>query len=146
MQKERIVKKRNTIHNISRKEVVARILLLLCALGAVASFGIGFGDVFGDGQEDTALIAGIWQLYGYLVFAGLFVLLAYFPRRYTGVWELVLIHKVAVAASLPMAAGPVTPDMQTVAVTDGILAVMVTAAYLLTKGYAGWRTLFNPIK
>ena len=43
----------------------------------------------------------IWLSYGYLVFAGLFVLLALWSRRYPGVWELAILHKVAVTISAP---------------------------------------------
>jgi hypothetical protein len=38
-----------------------------------------------------------WRLLGLALFTGLFVLLAYRPRHYAGVWELVIANKIALA-------------------------------------------------
>ncbi len=73
------------------------------------------------------------------VFTGLFDLLAFFPRRYAGIWELVIFHKAAVSATVPLLIDKITPDIQSVYLTDGILAIILFISYLLTKGYTAWK-------
>lgn len=79
-------------------------------------------------------------MYGFAVFAGLYVLLAIHPRRYPGVWELVIFHKTAMSVTAALVGGVAT-DAATVAVIDGSLAAMTITAYFLARGYTGWAAL-----
>jgi hypothetical protein len=79
---------------------------------------------------------GLWRKYCFLVFAGLFVLLAVRPRRYTGVWELAIFHKVATFATAAALAVGGAAGGAPGAVADGILAVTLIVAYLLARGHA----------
>ena len=73
-------------------------------------------------------------MYGFLVFAGLFLLLAFRPRRSPGVWELVIFHKTAVAVTAGAFVGGGARDAATVAAADGVLAVVLITAYFLSRG------------
>ncbi|MEX0838309.1 MAG: hypothetical protein WD034_02150, partial [Parvibaculum sp.] len=70
---------------------IARILMSLLGLSAVGAFA-GAAATIGDFAPDRVGVE-IWRMLGYLVFAGLFVLLGFFPRRLPGLWELVFFHK-----------------------------------------------------
>ncbi len=85
------------------RDRAARVLLLLAALGALFSFGDAVGTTMVADPETR--VTGSWRMYGYLVFAGLFVLLAFRPRRSPGVWELVIFHKTAVAVTAAVFVG-----------------------------------------
>jgi len=76
-----------------------------------------------------------------LVFAGLFVLLAFRPRRSPGVWELVIFLKTAVAVTAAVFVGGGARDAATVAAADGVLTVVLITAYFLSRGYSGWAML-----
>jgi hypothetical protein len=113
-------------------------LLGVAALGAVFAFVGAVGATVAAGPETRVVES--WRTYGFLVFAGLFVLLALRPRLYPRVWELVILHKSATALTAASLLGSAA-DAPTVAVVDGILAAMIIAAYLLARGYAGWTRL-----
>lgn len=121
------------------KDRIAKILLLLCAFGALASFFLNIENVT-TADFDTKVVE-IWRLFGFLVFTGLFVLLALYPRRYAGIWELVIFHKAAVAIAIPLLIQKTTLDIESIAITDGVLAIIVVVAYILSKGYTAWGTL-----
>ncbi|SHE76787.1 hypothetical protein SAMN05444392_10359 [Seinonella peptonophila] len=120
------------------KDLLSMVLLLLCAVGAFASFFLNLTTV--TEAEPIRKVGEIWRLYGFLVFTGLFLLLAFFPRRYAGIWELTIFHKAAVAVTVPLLINKITPDIQTVFLTDGIVAVILFISYLLTKGYRAWKS------
>ena len=127
-------------HSIQKyRDRIARILLIFAALSAVFAFVTAIGYV--QSATPTTVVAEIWRMYGLLVFAGLFTLLAVGLRRFTGVWELVIFHKAATAITAAFSIGPAVPEASTIAVVDGVLAVVTIIAYLLARGFAGWRTL-----
>lgn len=113
----------------------AMVLMLLAALGALSAFASSVGTATAAGPE--TVMAEVWRMYGFLVFAGLFLLLALRPRRYVGVWELVFFHKGALSVTAALIGGGAT-GAPTVVVIDGILAAMTVTAYFLAKGYTGW--------
>ena len=86
-----------------------------------------------------------WRMFGFLVFAGLFTLLGLFPRRRTGVWELVFLHKAGVAVFLAYvvkagAAANVSlvDSANSIILVDTILAATTFFCYLLTQGWRAW--------
>lgn len=123
------------------RDRVAMALMLLAALGALLAFvgSVGAAMTAGPGAE----VVESWRMYGFLVFAGLFVLLALRPRHYPGAWELVIFHKAAVAVTAATLVGEMAVDASSVALADGILAAVTLAAYLLSRGYVGWAWLRN---
>jgi hypothetical protein len=116
-------------------------ILVLAAVGALYAFVVAVPIVRAAGP-DTVVVES-WRLFGFLVFAGLFLLLAYRPNHYPGVWEVVIFHKAALAIFLA-AFGADAVDGTAVAVTDGALAVALVVAYLLVKGYRNWDQLREP--
>jgi hypothetical protein len=119
-----------------RDRLAAVMLWLATAAALVAAVG-GIGDV-ADAGGDTRIVEA-WRAYGFVVFAGLFALLALWPRQAPGVWELVIFHKLALTVSgLAWVSADVT-GAGTVAVSDGLLTVALVAGYVLTRGWTAWR-------
>ena len=109
--------------------------MLLAALGALSSFVGAIGTVFS--ADPATQVVESWRMWGFLVFGGLFALLALRPRRSPGIWELVMLHKTATATTAAFLVGRAS-DALMVAVVDGSLAIITFAAYVLARGYAGW--------
>ena len=120
------------------RDRIAMALLLLSAAGALVSFLGSIGAAVTASSETQ--VVEIWRAYGYLVFAGLFVLLAFWPRRFPGVWELAIFHKVALTISaLTIISG--AADAGTIVVADGLVAIFLIVSYVLSRGYAAWARL-----
>lgn len=85
------------------------------------------------------LVTYTWRTVGYLVFAGLWALLAIWPRSLPGVWELTILHK-AVVSVLFFAYGD-APEARTTALIDSTVCAATVAAYLLCRGWLAWRNV-----
>ena len=114
----------------------ARILLGVTSLGAAVSFATGIGQTMDAGQATQAVEA--WRTVGFAAFAGLFVLLAWKPRGYPGVFEIVIANKAALAV-LGLTVLASADGASDFVVLDGILTVALVAAYVLVEGWAAWR-------
>ena len=121
------------------RDRAAMVLLLLAALGALFSFVDAVGATMVADPETR--VTESWRMYGFVVFAGLFVLLAFRPRRSPGIWELVIFHKTAVAVTAAALVRGGAEDAVTVAAADGVLAVVLITAYVPSRGYSGWTML-----
>ena len=117
-------------------------ILVLAALGALSAFVVAVSAVRAAGPE--TLVVESWRMFGFLVFAGVFLLLAYRPRQYPGIWELVIFHKAAVASFLAVV-GSEAIDGTSAAIADGVLAIALVVAYLLIGGYRSWDRLRRPV-
>lgn len=112
----------------------------LMALNAVLTLG-----AFADGVRvmvsapDDRLVVEIWRTFAYVVFAGLWALIAAWPRRVPGVWELVLFQKFAITVYY-FAIGDV-PHAQTAALVDLWLVSTTALAYVLCRGWDSWSTV-----
>jgi len=115
--------------------------MLLAATGAFFSFVTSISNVAASGPATQ--VVEIWRMYGFLVFTGLYVLLAFWPRRYVGIWELTILDKVALAITGLVLLGRGVVDAQTILIFDGSLAVITLVAYMLAKGYSGWTKILN---
>jgi hypothetical protein len=118
-----------------RRTRAAQVLLWLAAVAAAISAVTAIGDVVSAGGSTK--VVETWRAYGFVVFAGLFALLALRPRGYRGVWELVILNKVAltVTAILYSAHGGIA-DTGTIIGWDGGLSVVLAVAYVLSRGWA----------
>ncbi len=117
------------------QEVAGRALMALAALGALVAFFSAVGAV--RAASAATVWVETWRMFGFLVFTGLFALLALRPRASAGIWELAFFHKAAMAVSallLPGVAGAASAGA-----IDGALAIMILLAYLLTRGWAAWK-------
>ena len=123
------------------RDRIAKTLMLLLALSTVGAFANGV--LAFPAVPPEQMIVELWRTLAYLVFAGLFTLLALFPRRMPGVWELVFFQKAAVALLLAFvikaghgAAGTDTP--MTIIAVDGTLAAVTLVSYVLARGWRSW--------
>ena len=110
-------------------------LMWLAALGALTAFASAFAAVKSATAE--TIWVEIWRLFGFLVFAGMFVLLALRPRNSAGVWELAFFHKAAMAVSALFLSGAKGSAMA--GTIDAVLAVLIAMAYVLTRGWTAWK-------
>jgi len=119
------------------RDRVARTLLVLAAVGAIVAL-IGAAGAVADAGPATRMVE-TWRMLGFGVFAGVFLLLAYRPRLYAGVWELAIGNKLGLTV-FALAYGTGTDGASTALVADGAITVMLVAAYLLSRGWRAWST------
>jgi len=115
---------------------LGRGLMWLAALGALFAFVSALAAV--NSATPEIIWVETWRLFGFLVFAGMFVLLALRPRNSAGVWELAFFHKAAMAISALFLSGAKEAVMA--GTIDGVLAVLVAIAYLCTRGWMAWKS------
>ena len=119
------------------RDRIATGIMLMAALGAFYAMVSGVGVATAAGP-DTQQVEW-WRVFGFLMFTGVFVMLAIGPRRYPGLWELVILDKVALTIAEILLIGKNAANAMNTAVADGILVILLIAAYLLSRGYASWR-------
>jgi peptidoglycan/LPS O-acetylase OafA/YrhL len=115
-----------------RRDNVGAALLSVCAVGAILAAVTSVGTV-ADADPATKAVE-TWRLVGYVFFAGVFVLLALAPRQLRGLWELTIAAKLV----LPLAGATFlrgSTDADTFVVADGIVTVLLVAAYVLVSGW-----------
>ncbi|MBB4929591.1 hypothetical protein F4561_000411 [Lipingzhangella halophila] len=116
-----------------------RALMWCACASAVAAAATGLPGVTASGPG--SLMAETWRLYGFLVFAALFALLAYRPLGYRWVWEIVIVNKLLLAVTAGgFALGVLGPGEEVsgavdAAVADGLLVVVAVLAYVLCRGW-----------
>lgn len=120
------------------RDRLATGLMSVSALGAFVSF-VG-GIAVTRATESGMQVVEAWRTLGFFVFTGLCVLCALRPRQVPGAWELVILHKAGIALVALMILGGAR-DAGTVAAIDGAMALMVTVAYILSRGYTSWGAL-----
>ena len=117
------------------QELVGRGLMWFAALGAFSAFASAI-PVVTSAASDTIWIE-TWRMFGFLVFTGMFVLLALRPRNSAGVWELAFFHKATMAVSALILSG--AKDATMAGTIDGVLAILIAIAYVLTRGWMAWK-------
>ena len=127
-----------TGRTLEARDRLARVLLLLVGLGAGVA-AVGAINTVSDADPATRVVE-TWRLLGLALFTGLFVLLAFRPRHYAGVWELVIANKFALAG-FGMAYGAGTKDAGQILAVDGAVAVLLLVAYVLGRGWRAWASL-----
>ena len=120
-----------------RPDRIGRVLLWIAAVGAAGAAVSAVSTVLGAGG--TTKVVETWQLYGFVVFAGLFVLLALRPLGYRGVWELAVLNKVALTVTaLAYAARGGISGTGSIIAWDGSLSLVLIAAYVCCRGWTAW--------
>jgi hypothetical protein len=120
---------------------LGRGLMWIAALGAFYAFVSAIAAV--NGATPQTLWVETWRLFGFLVFTGMFILLALRPRSSAGVWELAFFHKAAMAVS---ALFLFSAEGATLAGTiDAVLAAIIAIAYMLTRGWRGWERMHGTV-
>jgi hypothetical protein len=117
------------------RDWLGRGLMVLATLGALGAFFSGLMVIQSAGPE--TIWVETWRMFGFLVFTGMFALLAWRPHLSAGIWELAFFHKAAMAiASLVLseANGAASAGM-----IDAVLAAMILLVYLLVRGWTAWK-------
>lgn len=122
----------------SARDRIAMGLMLLCAIGAFIGFIGSIADAASAGSATQQVET--WRALGFTLFTGLFVLLAFWPRQYPLLWELVILNKAALSIIEATLISNHAVNAASSAVIDGILTLILVAAYLLSRGYLSWRS------
>lgn len=122
------------------RDRIGRAVLLLVTVSTLGAFVQGL-FVLAAAAPDRVFVEG-WRTFGYLVFAGLFALLAVRPRTSPLIWELVVVQKAAVTAVgyLNITAFEAVPSAH----VDLALVVATVAAWILCRGWLSWRRAATP--
>jgi hypothetical protein len=117
------------------QDVLGRALMALACLGALFAF---YGSIATVRAAPTETVwVETWRMFGFLVFAGMFALLAIRPRLSPGIWELAFFHKAAMGISVLVLSK--ARDAITAGTVDAALAVLIAVAYVCTRGWRSWR-------
>ena len=118
----------------SRRDRVGRILFGLLSASTLIAFADGISLASAAGP-DTFFMQW-WRTLAYLVFAAIFALLALRPRSTPGMWEIVLIQKVAITVIgyLNINAAEAPRD----STVDLYLVVLMVPAWILCRGWLSW--------
>ncbi|MEU8379871.1 hypothetical protein [Streptosporangium sp. NPDC048865] len=116
---------------------IGRGLMALNAAATLVPFAGGIMVMIADSVSDDRVITEAWRTFAYIVFAGLWAVLAVAPRRQWGLWELLLFQKGAITvyafAMWDM------PDAPTTAFIDLTVTATTAVAYVLCRGWYAWR-------
>jgi hypothetical protein len=116
-----------------------RVLLALCSVATLGALAQGFTLM--QDSSDQHLMTEAWRTFAYVVFAGLWALLAIAPRRSPGIWELLFAHKIGITVfAAVMFDLPTAPRHVLV---DGLLVGATAAAYVACRGWQSWRHPFG---
>jgi hypothetical protein len=114
---------------------LGRGLMVLASLGALFAFYASIAEV--RAASPATVWVETWRMFGFVVFAGIFGLLAIRPRLSAGIWELAFFHKLAMAGSALILTGA---DEATLAgLIDAVLALLLVVAYVFTRAWTAWR-------
>jgi hypothetical protein len=115
---------------------IGRAVMALNAVATLVAFAGGIMIMIS--VSDDRVITEAWRTFAYIVFAGLWAILAVAPRRQWGLWELLLLQKGAITVySFVMWH---MPDAPSTALIDLTVTVTTLAAYVLCRGWQAWRT------
>ncbi|MFD7866236.1 hypothetical protein [Streptomyces sp. NPDC059783] len=111
---------------------LVRVLLVIATVGAVGAAIAQIQVVFDAGGATK--VVETWRLYGFVVFAGLFALLAVRPLGNLVVWLLVITNKLALTlTALAYEAHGGIVDTGTIIGWDGGLTVLLLAAVAASR-------------
>ena len=116
------------------QDILGRILMSLCCLGAIGAFYNSISAV--RTASNLTVWIETWRLFGFLVFAGMFALLAWRPRFSAGIWELVFFHKAAMGISSLFLSS--AQDAIASGAVDVVLTIFIVVAYICTRGWQSW--------
>ena len=116
-------------------DLTGRTLMAVTGISTLIPFVNGISRV-ADAPE-AYMLTEFWRTTAYLVFAGLWGLLAWTPRRQPGIWELLLIQKTAVSLFALVNLG--ATDSVRDSISDSSLVVATAVAYVLCRGWQAWR-------
>ena len=117
------------------RDRIGRLILAVVVLLTFVAFADGLRRM-SIASADRIWIE-TWRTFAYVVFAGLFAILAWKPRTSPGVWELVLGHKTAVVL-FGLWLGSHFPGVSLAVRIDLLLVVLISAAWVMCRGWLSW--------
>lgn len=114
------------------------VVLGLTALAALGSVFAVVNTVPSFTDPPAYAITRAAEAIGGLFFAALYVVLGRRPRRYPGVWELAIAHRVILAVGNGVLVTGGAVGAATAVVRDVLIAVLLVAAYAYGRGYRAW--------
>jgi hypothetical protein len=82
------------------------------------------------------VLTEFWRTAAYLVFAGIWALLATRPCSQQGMWELIVLHKALVTIQTLLVLD--LPGAARTACVDGALVAATVTAWVLCRGWLTW--------
>ena len=119
------------------RDRIATVLMLIAALGAAFAFVTAVGAASSAGPATQQV--EWWRAIGFLMFVAIFVLLAFWPRRYPFLWELVIFNKAVLTVIEIFLIRNNAENAATSAAADAVLVVLIIAAFILSRGYKSWK-------
>lgn len=119
-----------------RADRIGRGLMWINFAATIVAFADGVNRML-NASDDRLWVEG-WRTFAYLVFAGLFALIALRPRGQRGLWEVILGHKTALVV-FAVVFGDV-PEARLAGLIDFGLVLLTVSAYVLCRGWRAWRT------
>ena len=119
-----------------RADRIGRGLMWVNFAATIFAFADGINRM-SNASDDRLWVEG-WRTFAYLVFAGLFALIALRPRAQRGLWELILGHKTALVVFAVVVGG--LPEARLAGLVDFALVLLTATAYVLCRGWRAWRT------
>jgi hypothetical protein len=118
-------------------DAVGRWLLRVAAVTAVVAAVASLSSVRQAGTQ--TVVVEVWRLYGLVAFAGLFLILSARPRGNRVLWAVTLGSKALLAmtgiALLLHTPGNAIPGAGDLALSDGMLALVLVAAFWCCRGW-----------
>lgn len=119
-----------------RADRIGRGLMWVNFAATLVAFADGVNRMV-NATDDRLWVEG-WRTFAYLVFAGLFALIAVRPRGQRGLWELILGHKTALVVFAVLLGN--VPEARLAGLVDFALVLLTAMAYALCRGWRAWRT------
>ena len=120
---------------IRLKDRIGRVLMGVVVLMTIGAFVDGLQRM-GVANSERIWIE-TWRTFGYVVFVGLFALLALRPRNMPALWELVMGHKFAVSMYGLWLGGEIL-DASIATKIDLVLVALIASAWVLCRGWMAW--------
>ncbi|WP_428001237.1 hypothetical protein [Acidovorax sp.] len=117
------------------KDKIGRVLMTIVVLLTLAAFADGVHRMVLAGPD--RIWVETWRTFGYVVFVGLFALLALRPRNMPALWELVMGHKLAVSI-YGLWLGSEILDAAIATKIDLVLVSLIALAWVLCRGWMAW--------
>src|SRR5262249_62276627 len=111
------------------RDKLGRGVMWLLVVLSLAAFADGLRRMGAAGADRIWIET--WRTFAYVVFSGLFAILAWRPRQSPGIWELVFAHKNAVVL-YGLTLGDVPEEHAAVAV-DTVLVMLIAAGRGITR-------------
>lgn len=118
-----------------RRDRIGRLILAAVVFLTLAAFADGLRSI-SIAKVDRIWVE-TWRTFAYVVFAGLFAILAMKPRSSPGIWELAFGHKTAVVL-FGVWLGDRVPEVSLAVKIDFLLVVLILFAWVLCRGWLSW--------